>query len=61
MSPSLLAAARMVLFGWKLALEFGVALESGRKGDAEGHRVVDKEGDRFAPPSLSANELVLTF
>lgn len=51
----------MVLFGWKLALEFGVALESGRKGDAEGHRVVDKEGDRFAPPSLSANELVLTF
>lgn len=54
----------MVLSGWKLALEFGVALvalESGRKGDAEGHGVVDKEGDRFAAPSLSVNDLFLTF
>lgn len=56
LSPSLLPAARMVLSGWKVAPEFGVTLavlKSGRKGEAEGHRVVDKEGDRFSPPSLS--------
>lgn len=42
----------MVLSGWKVAPEFGVTLvvlKSGRKGDAEGHRVVVKEGDMFAP------------
>lgn len=64
LSPSLLPAARMVLSGWKVAPEFGVTLvvlKSGRKGDAEGHRVVDKEGDMFAPPSLSVNDLSLTF
>lgn len=55
-APSSQDGTRMVLSGWKVAPEFGVTLavlKSGRKGEAEGHRVVGKEGDRFAPPSLS--------
>lgn len=50
LSPRLLPAARTVLSGWKLALEFGVTLvvpKSGREGDTErwveGHRG-DEEG-----------------